>query len=199
MGCEIGSINGYFKSRKQVENFIEFFNSIMEEKEDFFEEDHLISMDDVDECLDEDGNISMNDPDNFAFYCELDIWGRFADTYQTWLQFVAAELVRSLPEESFLITYNRDWDNSSESYYEEYDYNSGKLAIKSREEDFSFSDEDYDDEDDEEDEMDDFEEVDGEKEILFDKKWLIAYANGKFTQLSGEADEVIAQAFSINE
>ena len=193
MGCEVGSIKGRFTSKQQAECFVEQFNRIMEEKEEFFEEDHRISMDDMSKY-------------NRAYSCELDIWGRFADTYQTWLQFVAAELIKNLPDKNFKITYNRDWDNSSESYYEEYDYANGKLAAKSMEEDCSYCDDDYydDDEDfdeEDEDDTDDYEEDEDEfvSEILFEKEWLFEYADGKFKQLSGEPSKVFSQALELDE
>jgi len=168
MGCEIGTIKGRFKSKKQAECFIECFNTIMEEKEEWFEEGHRISMDDFESSFD----------------CELDIWGRFEDTHKTWLQYVAAALIKCIPEEDFKITYNRAWDNCGETYYEEYNYESGRLTVKSMEEDSPSSFDDFDDFEDEEDDDNDFEE-ESELEVLFDEEWAFEYAGGEFKLISG--------------
>jgi len=185
MGCEIGKIRGDFNSEAHVEAFIECFNTVMEEKEDWFEEDHRIGADDF----------------NAAHSCELDIWGRFRDTMNTHLADVVAALIHRNPSEPFYITYYRDWDNCGESYFEEFHFDDSGLSIHFSEEDYGASDEDYDeDEDSEGDDYDEDEEYDEDEcssRLLWEKDYLFKCIDGRLTLVSGEADKELLTALGI--
>ena len=187
MGCEIGTINGGFESKKQVECFIECFNAIMRDKEPWFDEDeHTISRDDFDD----------------DFSCELDIWGRFENTMNTPLKNVVGELIKRHPSEGFYLDYSREWDNCGEVYYEEYGYKDGRLVVQFKEEDVR-SKEDYDEEDDD---MDECEETDFDEddyggnfvhEVIREEEYVFEHTDSGLKLISGKPNKALAEAMGI--
>lgn len=117
MGCEISSIEGKIKGENHAKLFAEIYNSVMSEKEDWFESENELSFDMFDE-----------EDDEYTF--ETDTYGVFEDPYETALRVVAAEFVKAAPDAEFEMTYDISWDNSYENWTEEYTYSRKRLKIE---------------------------------------------------------------------
>jgi len=145
MACEIGTLVVTCNSKEDLTVFRDYYNAFMSE----ISENH-------EDVSDED--IGKNDydsmPTDYSF--EVDIWGLFEDPTSPPLFDMVKGFILKYPEIAFNLTYEMSWDNSGETYTEEYDYSEHIMRMETvfdpdLSDDFDDDDEDDDDEEDDED------------------------------------------------
>ena len=133
MGCEIVNIEVGVKYKKHLQDFVDVFNSVLSEKESWFEESNKITVDE------------FRNKKKGYYYASIDGYGMFEDPFDTAIYDVITEFIMKIPDASFWMIYEASFDNSYERLIEEYEYKDNKLTITTHD-NFGSNGEDYDEE-----------------------------------------------------
>ena len=144
MASEIGSIVIDCRSMEDIQIFRNFYNEYMGKHSEYHED---VNEDDISHTSFE------NMSDDYSFEID-DICSLFDDPMDTPLFDLVKQFILKNPDVEFDLTYEMAWDNSGETWSEEYNYSEHVLRMETVF-DPDYPDDDYDDEDEDEDEEED--------------------------------------------
>lgn len=127
MATEVGSIEITCKSSEAINTFREFYNEFMQNRIDSDDYEDVWDHEDVEEEEIEETIISDTET---AYSFEVDIYGLFDDPMETPLFELACQFIKNNPDLEFDLEYSMSWDNSGETWEEEYDYSNHVLKAE---------------------------------------------------------------------
>ena len=139
MSAEVGTIQVEANSKEQLEELLKIYNSFMKENANDDHDD--LSEDDIDYI-----QLERFDP-YYSF--EEDSYGLFDDPMNTCLFEMVKRFIEKNPEFQFSVIYEMSWDNSGETWSEEYKYEDRTLRMET-----IFEPDSGDEDDEEEDDTD---------------------------------------------